>query len=114
MTDVINFIKANWVELAKALVLLIILVATLIKRKGKVIDTIKGYVLEILPELINKAEDKYGAGTGPTKLDYVVQTLEAVLSREFGLSQTQLYLYRGFFKKSVKAIMSTPKEKKER
>lgn len=114
MTEILNFIEANWLELAKALVLLIILIATLIKKKSKVIDTIKGYVLEILPELINKAEDKFGAGNGASKLDYVVETLEAVLSREYGLTQTQLYLYKGFFKKSVKAIMSTPKQKKER
>lgn len=113
MTDVINFIKEYWREVAYLTLLLIILLVSLVKKKVNVIDTIKGYVTEILPQLISKAEDKYGAGNGASKLEYVVQTTITLLMREFSLSSIQAIPYKAFIKKSAEAILSTP-QKKER
>ena len=116
-----DFLNAIWlfvcdhyhvfIDLALAIFVLLV---TLLSKKVKVIDTIKGFITQCLPTAINEAEKRFGSGQGQEKLSFVIDLLVSYISDKYDLPEaTVIRLYHSFIHKSVESILTTP-QKKER
>lgn len=106
-----DFFIQNWRLIMEALLVLVSFIFMIVrKRPTKVIDTIQGLILRLLPGLINQAEIKFGSGNGSGKLSFVLQSLKEVLS-ELGYGDEVVAPYLSFVKDQVEVILSTPQKK---
>ena len=93
---------------------IVVTLVTVFKKKVNVIDTIKGFIAQSLPDAINEAEKRYGSGHGQEKLSFVLDLLVSYISEKYDLPEaTVIRLYHSFIHKSVESILTTP-QKKER
>lgn len=103
---IIDFVKANWTWIIEVLTLLIVTLITIFKKKVSVIDTIKGTILEVLPQFIAAVERD---GDGAAKKQEVLDCVKAYLIRIY--PEIKVDQYVSFIKKSIEAILTTPQKK---
>lgn len=111
MEKVINFIVENYQLLLivlQALLEVVIFLTVLIKKKD---NPALDMVLRELPNLISKAELKFGAGSGETKLGYVVMVASQLYEKLTGLALQGDCAIVKKIKQCVEDILKTPQKK---
>ena len=104
-----EFLIENWRLLLEAACLIVSFVLFLVRKKPvKVLDTIKEFVVRLLPGLINAAE--MTTLSGADKKKYVLEELVKVL-KEFGYCDEVITQYLPFASDQVEVILSTPQKK---
>ena len=108
MDSVIEFIKVNWLVLLSIALLLVDFFVSLFRKRTKVVDTIKEFILDNLPFYISNAEKLLSGGI--EKKDYVINSVLRLLADRYpGIN---VLPYEAFISQSIEKILSTP-EKKE-
>lgn len=109
MKDILNFLQNYWREIAWILGLILSIVLCCVRKKPvKVVDTLKEKILFELPEVISAAEERFGAGHGAEKLQFVLDFFTWEFSKN-GLVMGETYIK--FIKSSVENILATPSKK---
>lgn len=107
----IDFIKQNYREIIVAAVFIFEFVSSLILliKKSKREPSTYGIILSKLPDFIDEAEKKFGAGHGQEKKLFVMDAIRLVLSI-YGLKDDKMLLLS--LSEQVEKILSTPTSKK--
>lgn len=106
-----DFLIQNWRLILEALLVLVSFIFMVVrKRPIKVVDTVQGLILRLLPGLINQAEIDFGSGNGSAKKVLVLDLLTSLL-KELGYSDEVISQSQKFASDQVEVILSTPKKK---
>lgn len=100
--------------IASVLFLVYIIVSVILGKKINIKDftSIKSFILEILPSIINTTEEKVNGAT--EKKETAVSTAVLMVKDKFGdLKKRDLDKIVNFTSRAVEDILSTPQKKKE-
>lgn len=106
----IEFIKNHYELIGSIILVLISFILTLVKKKPSfnLIDSIKSYVLEILPKLINQVEVP---GKGSTKKNLVLKLIAVELAKKFNFYD--FASLEAWISEQLENILSTPSKKED-
>jgi len=111
MDQLVLFIQTNWQGIATIVIALATLLITILKKKVKIIDTIKEFILTKLPGLISSAEilfKKDIVSFGVEKKSFVIEAMKKLILDEFGCTADK---YVSFISDSIESILATPQKK---
>lgn len=112
MDDVKRILITYWPQIVAAIVMIFSIILQCFKKKPvKVVDTVKEWILELLPFFIREAEEKFASGQGVNKKEYVISKMSASLIQNFGLSDELLDNYKKFISSMIEAILWAPQKK---
>lgn len=77
------------------------------KKDPNILSGING----IVPGLVAEAESKFGGSTGPTKFQYVLQSVHDYLCHVYSI--TDVTVYDRYIKAKIEEILSTPHKKEK-
>lgn len=107
-----TFISANYKWICAGIYAVILLLIIFLKKRYKVIEVLKVVIQEILPEAINMAEEKFGAGNGDKKKEYVLSLVFSLLAKEYDIDEIVIIeKYRPYIERQLENILSTPQKK---
>lgn len=106
MEKISDFLVTNWQFISAALTFLLLIIGMVIKKKP-VTEIIDDSAYKDLIILVNQAEEKYGAGHGAEKLDFVISSFANLKNLD---RDTWIY---SSIKSKVETILSTPAKRKE-
>lgn len=106
----INFIKNHYELIISIILVLLSFILTLVKKKPSInlIDAIKSYILEILPDLIKNVERP---GCGSTKRNLVLKLLQESIAKKFNFYD--FASIEQWCSDQLENILSTPKKKED-
>lgn len=103
-----EFLFNNWRFIVVIVLDILVFAFTLCKKRIKVVDSMKEYILSILPDLILSAESTFLNGYDKKKI--VVDGVLELLRQQFpSLNINNSIL--SFIDKNIELILSTPKKK---
>lgn len=107
-----EFFLENWKFLLEVLLLVVSTLIIIFKKRSKVILD-RDDVLIDLPSIINEAEEKFGAGNGEEKLQFVVRKWTDYICSSRGCTVKEIpdSLFN-FVISTIEEILSTPTKKK--
>lgn len=110
MSQVINFLRSYWREIAWIIGLIVSIVLCCVRKKpNKVYDAVTEYIRDCAPSAINQAEQtEY---KGDDKLSYCTGLILNALKVKFALSEKDLYSLVGVIHHVIEDILSTPQKK---
>ena len=107
-----TFISVNYKWIIAGVYSLALLLIIIFKKKVKTIEILKVVINEILPEAIVLAEEKFGAGNGKEKKEFVLSLVFASLSKKYDIDEMVIIeKYRPYIEKQLENILSTPQKK---
>lgn len=108
MESVLSFIIENWRVLVDICALILSVVICLVKKRPCVnqVDTIKEYILEILPTLIDYVESP--GVSGEQKKSKVIDVVSKSILKKYGVSAATFF---DFISESIENILKTPQKK---
>lgn len=106
----INFIKNHYELIISFFLVLFSFILTLVKKKPSInlIDSIKAYIVEILPILINKVECP---GNGSTKKNLVLKLIQEAIVKKFNFYD--FASIEQWCSEQLENILSTPSKKED-
>ena len=112
----LDFLRDNWKILAEVILLVISLLIIVFRKKTK-INIPESTIVELynlIPDLINRAEQEIGAGHGELKLQYVLKCATLFICSQLGITVSdipqKLILS---ITNQVEEVLSTPHKKGE-
>lgn len=107
----IDFIKNHYELIGSIILVLISFILTIVKKRPSInlIDTIKNYILETLPDLIKQVEVP---GRGSTKKNLVLKLVAGNIARKFGFYD--FASIEAWTIEQLENILSTPSKKEEK
>lgn len=107
-----TFISANYKWIFAGLYAVVLLLIIIFKKPSKTIEILKVVINEILPEAIVLAEEKFGAGNGKEKKEFVLSMVFAALAKKYDIDELIIIeKYRPYIEKQLENILSTPQKK---
>lgn len=107
MDQVLVFLSDNWKWLLEIVLAIASILIVILRKKVKVYESVKEYILSMLPYYINFAESLYDSGFD--KKTFVYDAIVAFLKGKFGNFDESKYV--DFIKDSIESILSTPQKK---
>lgn len=108
----LTFISANYKWIFAGLYAVVLLLIIIFKKPNKTIEILKVVINEILPEAIVLAEEKFGAGNGKEKKEFVLSMVFAALAKKYDIDELIIIeKYRPYIEKQLENILSTPQKK---
>lgn len=108
--SILKIINNYWREILEVIAVLISIVICCIRKKPvKVIDSLKGVILRILPAVIIVAEQS--GKKGADKLELALTLVKDFLKNEMDCGDDVISAHLPFIKEQVEAILETPQKK---
>lgn len=107
-----TFIRAYYKWIFAGLYAVVLLLIIIFKKPSKTIEILKVVINEILPEAIVLAEEKFGAGNGKEKKEFVLSMVFAALAKKYDIDELIIIeKYRPYIEKQLENILTTPQKK---
>ena len=111
LTELLHFVKNHYELIISILLVLLSFILTLVKKKPSInlIDTIKEFILELLPTLIKTVEKP---GQGSTKRNLVLKLIQEAVAKKFNFYD--FASIEQWCSDQLEHILSTPSKKEEK
>lgn len=111
--ELMEFLKENWRIAVVLLVEIALLLVTILRKRVKVVDSAKEFILAKLPDVIVHAEKSYSdlPKSGLDKKLFCIAYISSLLLQEFNISDFDPYL--NFTCDQLEKILATPQKKGE-
>lgn len=106
MKEFFDFIAENWKILLAIGLAVANLLVCIFRKKVKVVDSIREFILDHLPMFISSAENLFSKGSD--KKHFVVDSIDRLLHVNFGVGIED---YIDFVDLAIEKILSTPEKK---
>lgn len=108
MDQLVLFIQNNWQNILTLVLTFATLLLTIFKKRIKVVESIKQFILERLPLFIDTAEKLFE--DGEKKKAFVISQIVQLVEKTFGCDIDE---YVDFISDSIESILATPQKKGE-
>lgn len=107
--EILSFIQEYWKIAVIFLIDLAILLVSIFRKRVKIVDSPKEFILRVLPGWINQAEQLYDDGVH--RKSFVLSIISSLLAKEFNIQDFEPYL--DFTSDAIEKILSCPQKKGE-
>ena len=108
MNEFLVFMSDNWKWILTLFLSIVNILICSLRKRTKIVDSVKEYILKWLPTFIRLAED-IGNLSGEEKKEVVLQFVKENVSKNF--DGIDLDCYIDFINDSIESILSTPQKK---
>ena len=109
--QILQFIIDNWQFFGSILLSLITFIVLVCKKKTKVVDAINIVIQKLVVDFVKLAEEKFGAGNGQTKHNFVFNGCVSYIREYF--PEINPHDYYSLINETIEDILSTPQKKGE-